>query len=55
MKYLPILFCLFVTVSLSQDKLSMYASRHGHYIYNLMIATNEVSYSQSDTTGTGES
>ena len=55
MKYLPILFCLFVTVSLSQDELSIYPSKHGHYVYNLMIANNEVSYSQSDTTGTGES
>ncbi len=55
MKYLPILFCLFVTVSLSQDELTIYSSKHGHYVYNLMVANNEVSYSQSDTTGAGES
>ena len=54
MKCLSILFCLFLTVSVSQDKTSIYSSKHGHYVYNLMIANNEVSYSQSDTTGTGE-
>jgi len=55
MKCLPIIICLFVTVSLSQDKTAIYSSKRGYYVYNLMVANNEVSYSQSDTTGTGES